>query len=219
MKAGGLGEKGDSPSGRRRSLLRSRRLRVDDDVNQTVQDGTAQALRFFQWFQGGPPGRGGVEAPIPRRPATALTLVVAVVVIGLTVLMVLSVIALMLKVFEYGVEPILGYVLGRLFPLLFLPGALPVLALLVITFGLIVARKFRPDGPFMGGLFCVALGIVCLSQLPRVMAALPTREARLELDGLILIVGLVISGFLVVCGFQLIGSCRWVRAEPLDDDE
>ena len=54
----------------------------------------------------------------------------------------------------------------------------------------------------------VALGFVCLWQLPKVMARLPTPEARVELEAPLLIVGLIVSGFLLVCGFQLMGSCE-----------
>jgi len=74
-----------------------------------------------------------------------------------------------------------------------------------------LARKFRPRGRFIMGLFGVALGFVCLWQLPWLMAALRTPEARVELKGPLLIISLIISAFLIVCGFQVMGSCKWVR--------
>ena len=71
----------------------------------------------------------------------------------------------------------------------------------------------------MTGLTAVALGFVCLWQLPKVMARLPTPEARVELEAPLLIVGLIVSGFLLVCGFQLLGSCEWVREQEEGDDD
>ena len=102
-----------------------------------------------------------------------------------------------------------------------MPGALPIFVVAVVAIGLAVARKFRPEdkGLFLMALFCVALGFVCLSQLPRLMAALPTPEARVQLEAPLLIVGLIVSALLIVCGFQLMGSCKWVRVEDVSDDD
>ena len=151
-------------------------------------------------------------------PVTVLTLAAAVAVIGVGLLVFLGVIAVGLKVFEYGFEPILEAVSGPLFLLLLVPGVLPVLALTVLAIGLPLSRKFRPRGRFVTGLSAVALGFVCLWQLPKLMARLPTPEARVELEAPLLIVGLIVSGFLLVCGFQLMGSCEWVREQEGGDD-
>lgn len=130
----------------------------------------------------------------------------------------LGVIAVGLTVFEHGFEPILKGVSGPFFLLLLVPGVLPVLALTVLAIGLPLSRQFHPRGRFVTGLSAVALGFVCLWQLPKVMARLPTPEARVELEAPLLIVGLIVSGFLLVCGFQLMGSCEWVREQEGRDD-
>ena len=150
-----------------------------------------------------------------------LTLAVAAGVLLVGVLVFLGVIAIALQVFEYGVAPILTYLSGPIFRLilglLFVPGALPALAGATVVVGLALAPKFQPRELFLTGVFVVALGFVCLWQLPRVIAALSTPEARVQLEGPLLIIGLVISAFLFVCGFQVMGHCQWVREDEASD--
>jgi len=141
-----------------------------------------------------------------------------VAVLGVGLLVFFGVIAVGLKVFELGFEPILDAVSGPLFLALLTPGVLPVLALAVLALGLPLSRKFRPQGRFVAGLSAVAGGFVCLWQFPKLMARLPTPEARVQLEAPLLIVGLVVSGFLLVCGVQLMGSCEWVRGQAGVDD-
>ena len=83
--------------------------------------------------------------------------------------------------------------------------------------GFAVTPKFQPRELFLTGVFVVALGFVCLWQLPRLIAALATPEARVQLEGPLLIIGLVISAFLFVCGFQVMGHCQWVREDEASD--
>jgi hypothetical protein len=188
-------------------------LRNDDHVKQTVRDGAVQAYRLLQWFRTAPPEPGGVE-PVMRGPTTVWTLAVAAAVLLVGVLVFLGVIAVALKVFEYGVEPIFDYVSGPIFRvilgLLLLPWGPPALAGVTVVVGLALAPKCQPRELFLSGVFAVALGFVCLWQLPRLMAAL-TPEARVQLEGPVLIVGLVVSAFLLVCGFGAMGHCQWVR--------
>jgi hypothetical protein len=200
-----------SPGGGRLTPLGvSSTTRINDDARQTLRDGSVLAYRLFQWFRDGPPDRA-VEPPVMRGPMTAWTVAAAVAVLGVAVLVFLGVIAVGLKVFEYSVEPLLERATGPLFLLLFVPGVLPALALTVLAIGLPLSQKFRPRGRFITGLCAVAFGFVSLWQVPRLMAALPTPESRVQLEAPLLIVGLVVSAFLLVCGFQLMGSCKWVR--------
>jgi hypothetical protein len=193
-------------------------LRINDDVRQTVRDGAVLAYRLLQWFRVGPPDRGAIEPPAMRGPTTIWTLAAAVAVLGVGLLVFFGVIAVGLRVFEHGFEPILDTVSGPLFLALLIPGVLPALALAVLAIGLPLSRKFRPRGRFVTGLSAVALGFVCLWQLPKLLARLPTPEARVELEAPLLIVGLVVAGFLLVCGFQLMGSCEWKRGQDGGDD-
>ena len=176
---------------------------------------------MLHWFRNAPPAPG-TDEPVMRGPTTVRTSAVAVAVLLVGVLVFLGVIAVALKVLEYGVEPILDYVRGPIFRLilglLFVPGALPALAGATVVVGLAMASKFQPQGLFLSGVFAVALGFVCLWQLPRFMAALTTPE-RVQLEGPLLIVGLLISALLFVCGFQVMGHCQWARREQDDSDE
>jgi hypothetical protein len=197
-------------------------LRNDDQLKQTVRDGAILAYRLLQWFRAGPPDRGAIEPPVMRGPTTVLTVAAAVAVLLVGVLVFLGVIAVALKVVEYGVEPIFDYVSGPIFRLivglLLVPGVPPALAGATVVVGLALAPKFQPRELFLSGVFAVALGFVCLWQLPRLMAALPTPEARVQLEGPLLIVGLVISAFFLVGGFGAMGHCQWVREQD-DSDE
>ena len=148
-----------------------------------------------------------------------LTLALAAIALAIGLAVFLGIIALALKLFEYGVAPIVDYALGRLFPLLLIPGALPVLACAVFVIGLAFVRKFRDPGQFLMGLFVVVLGILCFWQLPAVLGALRP-DARGELEGPLLIVGLIVSLFLLVCGVQLMAMGEWVgNRRNVDDDE
>lgn len=148
---------------------------INDDRRETLRDGAVLAYRLLQWFRAGRPDRDAIEPPVMRGPTTLWTVVAAVAVIGVGLLVFFGVIAVGLKVFEYGVEPIVG-------------------------------------------VSAVALGFVCLWQLPKLMAALPTPEARVDLEGPLLIVGLIISACLLVCGFQVMGNCEWVRNQQGGDN-
>ena len=156
-----------------------------------------------------------------RGPITARTSAVAAAVLLVGVLVFLGVIAVALKVFEFGVEPILAYVSGPIFRLilglLLVPGALPALAATTVVVGLALAPKFQPRELFLTGVFAVALGFVCLWQLPRLMAALTTAE-RVQLEGPLLIVGLLISAFFLGGGLGAMGHSQWVREQD-DSDE
>ena len=149
------------------------------------------------------------------------TSVVAMAVLLVGVLVFLGVIAVALKVFEYGVEPILAYISGPIFRLilgsLLVPGALPTLAGATVVVGLALSPKFEPPELFLSGVFAVTLGFVCLWQLPRLIAAL-TPADRVQLEGPLLVVGLIISALLFVCGFGAMGYCQWVREQD-DSDE
>jgi hypothetical protein len=193
-------------------------LPINDDRRETLRDGAVLAYRLLQWFRAGPPDRDAIEPPVMRGPTTLWTVVAAVAVIGVGLLVFFGVIAVGLKVFEYGVEPIVDAVSRPLFLALFIPGVLPALALAVLMIGLPLSRKFRPRGLFVTGVSAVALGFVCLWQLPKLMAALPTPEARVDLEGPLLIVGLIISACLLVCGFQVMGNCEWVRDQQGGDN-
>src|SRR5688572_21982613 len=175
-----------------------------------MREGSVLAYRLLQSFRDRPADEAAEPAAI-RGPMTAWTVAAAVLVIIIAVLIFLGVIALGLKVFEYGVEPVLKRALGPLLLLLFVPGVLPALAIAVLAIGLPLSQRFRPQGRFIAGLCAVALGFVSLWQFPRVMGALPTPESRVQLEAPLLIVGLVISAFLLVGGLQLMGSCKWVR--------
>jgi hypothetical protein len=194
-------------------------LRNDEHVKQTVRDGAVQAYRLLQWFRATPPAPGADE-PVMRGPITARTSAVAAVVLLVGVLVFLGVIAVGLKVLEYGVEPIFDYVSGPIFRytlgVLLLPGALPVLAGATVVVGLALAPKFQPRELFLCGVFAVALGFVCLWQLPRLMAALRPAE-RVQLEGPLLIVGLLISAFFLMGGFGAMGHCQWVREQDDSD--
>jgi hypothetical protein len=189
-------------------------LRNDDHIKQTVRDGAVLAYRLVQWFRTAPPPRGA-EDPVMRGPTTVWTLAAAAAVLLVGILVFLGVIAVALKVVEYGVEPIFDYVSGPIFlfilGLLLVPWVPPALAGATVLVGLALAPKFQPRELFLGGVFAVALGFVCLWQLPRLMAAL-------QLEGPLLIVGLVISAFFVVGGFGAMGHCQWVREQD-DSDE
>ena len=195
-------------------------LRNNDHVKQTVRDGAVQAYRLLQWFRNAP-AAPGAEEPVMRGPTTVLTLAVAVVVLVVGVLVFLGVIAVALTVFQYGVEPIFDYVSGPIFGLivglLLVPWGPPALAGATVVVGLAVTPKFQPRELFLTGVFAVALSFVCLWQLPRLIAAL-TPEARVQLEGPVLIVGLVVSAFLLVCGFGAMGHCQWVREQHDSDD-
>jgi hypothetical protein len=194
-------------------------LRNDDHIRRTVRDGAVQAYRLLQWFRHAPPTPGADE-PVMRGPTTPLTLAVAVAVLLVGVLVFLGVIAVALKVVEYGVEPIFDYVSGPLFRLilglLLVPWGPPALAGATVVVGLALAPKFQPRELFLGGVFAVALGFVCLWQLPRLTAAL-TPEARVQLEGPVLIVGLGVSAFFIVGGFGAMGHCQWVREDDASD--
>ena len=193
-------------------------MRIDDDVRQTMRDGAALAYRLLQWFRAEPSDRGPIEPPAMLRPTTIWTVAAALAAVCVGLLVFFGVIAVGLKVFELGFEPILDAVSGRLFVALLIPGVLPALALAVLALGLPVSRKFRPRGRFVTGLASVAGGFASLWQLPKLMARLPTPEARVELEAPLLIGGLVVSGFLLVCGLQLMGSCQWVSTPDGRDD-
>ena len=152
-----------------------------------------------------------------REPTTLLTRAAGAAVIVVGMLVILGVIAITLKLFEYGVAPVLSYVSGGIFRLLLVPGALPALAAATVVVGLVMARKFQPRGVFLTGVIVVTLAFVCLWQLPRVIAALPTPEARVQLEAPLLIAGLIISVFLLVAGFQVIRRCQWVREDRATD--
>lgn len=196
-------------------------MRIDDDVKQTGQDKTVVPYRLLRWFRTAPPD-AGAESPVGRGPTSARTLAVAAVGLVLGVLVFLGVIAVALKVFESGVAPILTYLKGPVFRLilgvLFLPGALPALMVATVVVGLALAQRFQPRELFLTGVFVVALGFGWLWQLPRLMAALSTSEAEVQLEGPLLIGGLVISALLFVCGIQVMGHCQWVREEE-DEEE
>lgn len=192
----------------------------DDDVKQTVRDGAVQAYRLLQWFRNDRPASGANE-PVMRGRITARTSAVAAAVLLVGVLVFLGVIAVALKVFEYGVEPIFDYVSGPIFRfivgVLLVPGALPALAGATVVVGLALAPKFQPRELFLSGVFAVALGFVCLCQLPRLMAALTPAE-RVQLEGPLWIIGLIISAFFLGGGFGAMGQCEWVREQD-DSDE
>ena len=120
-------------------------MRINDDMRQTLRDGAVLAYRLLQWFRNGPPDRGATEPPVMRGPTTARTLAAAVAVLGVGLLVFLGVIAVGLKVFEYGFEPILDAVSGPLFLVLLIPGVLPALALAILAIGLPLSGKF-PEG-------------------------------------------------------------------------
>ena len=197
-------------------------MQDDEKVKQTVQDGVIQAYRLVQWFRTAPPD-GAERLPETQGPTTVLTLAVAATALLVGALIFFGVIAVALKVFEYGFEPTLTYLSGSIFRFMlgvfFLPGALPVLAAATVAAGLALARRFQPRGLFLTGVFVIALGFASLWQLTKLIAALPTGEARVELEGPLLIIGLVLSAFLFVCGFQALGHCRWVREDEAGDYE
>lgn len=197
-------------------------MRIDDDARQSMRDGAGLAYRLLQWFRTAPPD-AGAELPVVREPATVRTLAIAAVVLVLGVLVFLGVIAVALKVFESGVAPVLTYLSGPVFRLilgvLFLPGALPALTVTTVVLGLALARRFQPRELFLTGVFLVALGFGCLWQLPRLVPALSTPEAQVQLEGPLLIGGLVVSALLFVCGFQVMGHCQWVREEEEDEED
>jgi hypothetical protein len=185
---------------------------------QTMRDGSVLAYRVLQWFRDRPADEAP-EPPAMRGPMTAWTVAAAVLVIIIAVLIFLGVIALGLKVFEYGVEPVFKRALGPLLLLLFVPGVLPAVAVAVLAIGLPLSQRFRPQGRFIAGVCAVAFGFMSLWQFPRLMGALPTPESRVQLEAPLLIVGLVVSAFLVVCGFQLMGRCKWTRKGDGGDDD
>ena len=188
----------------------------DTDAKQIVRSGVFEARRLVHWLGAGnrPLARTAADPPVVRGPKRVLVLAAAAVAFGVMVLIFLGVIAVTLKVFEYGVAPVLsdalGYVGRALFLLVVMPGGLPILALAILAIGLPLAPKFRDPGQFTRGLFGVSLALVCLwLLLPRMVALLPTDDAPAQLEGIPwLIVGLLISGLLLTGGVYLIGSAN-----------
>ncbi len=202
----------------------------DTDAKQIVRSGVFEALRLVHWLGAGnrPLERTAADPPLVRGPKRLLVLAAAAAALGVFVLVFLGVIAVTLKVFEYGVAPVLSYPLGYVsrafFRLVLMPGGLPILALAILAIGLPLSRKFRDPGQFARGLFGVALALVCVWQLfPRAFAVLPTEDAPARLEGTPwLIVGFLISAFLFTGGVYLMGSANSGSAndgDANDDDD
>lgn len=162
--------------------------------------------------------RDAAVPPIWTAPTTAKTFTAAVAGLGVALLVVLGVIALGLKLVKHTVEPLLKRISGPLLGMVFVPGVLPTLAIAVVVIGLGLSQRFRPRGRFITGACAVALGFLSLWQFPRLIATLPTPESRVQLEAPLLILGLVVSAFLLVCGFQLMGRCEWVRSGTQSSD-
>jgi hypothetical protein len=183
------------------------------DLKQTIRSGAELAYQLLLRERArGPRDRlAASERPIVLGPRPVRTIVAAAMVIGAGVLVFLVVIAAGLKVLEYGVEPVVDYASGPIFRALLTPGVLPALAVAVLLIGLPFALKTDEPAQFIAGLVCVALGLVCFWQLPRLIGLLPTRSALKELEGFLLIGAILLSGFLFFGGVLLIAGCEWTR--------
>jgi hypothetical protein len=190
---------------------------MGDDAKRSVRHATAEAFRRLQ------KGAAGNSAPRSRTESKPLlAMLVAGAAIGVGLLVVLGVIVGVVKVLEYGVGPLLSYVGVRLIPLLFTPGALPTLVIAVLVMGLLLAPRFRDPWLFLMGLTGPILAIVALWQLPRAIGVVRERGAGVELEGPVLIVGLIVCVFLFIGGIQLMSTAKWIgkqKGVSGEDDE
>ena len=138
---------------------------ADNDVKRIVRSWAFEALRLVHWLgAGNRPLDPALGPPPVRGPKRLLVWAAAAVSLGIGVLVFLGMIAVILKVFEYGFapifDPIVSYVGGGFFRLLLMPGGLPILAVTILAIGLAFARRFRDPGQFVRGLSGVSLALV-----------------------------------------------------------
>jgi len=199
----------------------------DTDAKQIVRSGVFEALRLVHWLGAGnrPLERTAADPPMVRGPKRVLVLAAAAAALGVGVLVFLGVIAVALKVFEYGVAPVLssalGYVSRPLLRLVLMPGGLAILALAILAIGLPLACKFRDPGQFVRGLVGVSLALLGVWQLfPRLFAVLPTEDTPAQLDAAPwLVVGVIVSAFLFTGGIYLMADANSGSGDDGDDDD
>ena len=142
-----------------------------------------------------------------RRRGTRFGAILALFVGGLLAvgLLILGLSFLGLRVSEWTLFPAIDRIFAVIAPLVFMPGVLPGLALVVVVLGVSLARRFRSPVLFLSGMTAISLGLVCVWLFPLYIRLLQQRVAA---DGELplLIVGGVVSFLLFVVGLQLVAQ-------------
>ena len=187
-------------------------MHTENDVTRLVRDGRLKAaLQLLQERRGkeGRPRREWIHELLDdlgelQRAGAPLTAIVGLFVkqIVAVAALIVALTAVFLAVSKVTLGPAVGWVLGLVVRLAFIPGVVPVLALVVLAGGFTLAHKFRSPGTFAAGMTGVALGLVCFWLFP-LYIRLVQQHLPPELEVPLVIVGGVLSLFVFVGGIQL----------------